>query len=64
MASNPNDPNNPPASWWEQRWKAWKENEKAVHWALSQLVEGETFETTIEAKKWAEAHGKDHGIEW
>lgn len=64
VATNPNDPDNPPASWWEERWKAWKANEKAVHWALSQLVEGETFETTLEAKKWAEAHGKEHGIEW
>jgi len=64
VATNPNDPNNPPASWWEERWKAWKANEKAIHWALSQLVEGETFETTAEAKKWAEAHGKEHGIEW
>jgi len=64
VATNPNDPDNPPASVWEERWKAWKENEKAVHWAISQLVEGETFETTLEAKKWAEANGKDHGIEW
>jgi len=64
IATNPNDPNNPPASWWEERWKEWKANEKAVHWALAQLVEGETFETTLEAKKWAEAHGKEHGIEW
>jgi len=62
--SNVNDPNNPPASWWEARWKEWKANEKAVHWAISQLVEGETFETTIEAKNWAEKHGKKHGIDW
>jgi hypothetical protein len=63
-ATNPNDPDNPPASVWEQRWKDWKENETAVHWALSQLVEGETFETTIEAKNWAEKSGKKHKIEW
>ncbi|MHC4939700.1 MAG: HEAT repeat domain-containing protein [Planctomycetota bacterium] len=64
MAKNPNDPSNPPASWWEARWHAWKANEKAIHWALSQLVEGESFETTDEAKKWAKSEGKKHGIEW
>lgn len=62
--ANPNDPNNPSASYWEQRWKDWKQNEAAVHWALSQLVEGETFETTIEAKNWAEKFGKKHKVEW
>ena len=62
--SNPNDPDNPPASWWEERWHNWKANEKAVHWALGQLVEGETFETTLEAKNWAKDQGKKHGIEW
>jgi hypothetical protein len=62
--ANPNDPNNPPASYWEERWHQWKENEKAVQWALSQIVEGESFETTVEAKEWAKKHGKEHGIEW
>ena len=62
--SNPNDPNNPPASYWEERWKKWKANEPAIRWALAQFVEGETFETTAEAKQWAETEGKKHGIEW
>jgi len=62
--SNPNDPNNPPSSWWEERWKEWKENEKSIQWALAQMVEDETFETTVEAKEWAKKHGKKHGIEW
>jgi len=62
--TNPNDPDNPPASWWEERWKEWKENEKAIHWALSQMVPGESFETTVEAKEWVAKHGKAHGIEW
>jgi hypothetical protein len=63
-AKNPNDPNNPPASWWKERWHEWESNVKYTRWALSQLVEGETFETTNEAKTWAEEHGKDHDIEW
>lgn len=62
--ANPNDPDNPPASYWEERYYEWKENEKAVHWALSQLVEGESFETEREAKQWAEQNGRKHGIEW
>ena len=32
--------------------------------ALSEIVPGETFETTAEAKQWAETQGKEHGIEW
>jgi hypothetical protein len=63
-SGDPNDPNNPSAAWWEERWNSWKSNEKAIHWAISQLVDGETFETSGEAKKWAETEGKKHGIEW
>ncbi len=62
--SNPNDPDNPPASYWEERWNQWKANEPAIRWALAQFVEGESFETTAEAKQWAESEGKKHGIEW
>jgi hypothetical protein len=63
-ASNPNDPNNPPESWWKERWMEWDSNVPYTRWALSQLVEGETFEKTEEAKQWAETEGKKHGIEW
>ncbi len=64
IAKNPNDPSNPPASWWEERWNEWNSNVAYTRWALSQLVPGETFEQTVEAKEWAEQHGKEHGIEW
>ncbi len=64
VAKNPNDPTNPPASWWEERWKEWNTNVPYTRWALSQLVEGETFEQAKEAKEWAESEGKKHGIEW
>ncbi len=63
-AANPNDPNNPPESWWKERWMEWSGNVPYTRWALSQLVEGETFETTAEAKQWAEAEGRKHDIEW
>ena len=61
---NPNDPTNPPESYWKERWQEWDSNVPYTRWALSQLVEGETFELTAEAKEWAEKHGREHGIEW
>lgn len=47
-----------------RRWTRWNSNRPWVMWALSQLVPGETFETTGEAKEWALSEGKDHGIGW
>jgi len=64
VSKSPNDPNNPPASWWKERWEEWNSNVAYTRWALAQLVQGETFELTAEAKEWAEKHGKEHGIEW
>lgn len=61
---NPNDPNNPPASYWKERWEEWSSNVPYTRWALAQLVEGETFELTSEAKEWAETEGAKHGIKW
>jgi hypothetical protein len=62
--SNPNDPNNPPESWWKERWEEWNSNVPHTRWALAQIVPGETFEKTAEAKEWAETEGRKHGIEW
>ncbi len=62
--ANPNDPNNPPASYWKERWHAWNKNVKWTRWALAQMVPGETFDEKSEAKAWAETEGKKHGIEW
>ena len=64
MAKNPDDPNNPPAAWWKERWTEWDANVKYTRWALAQLVPGETFDSTEEAKRWALTEGKEHGIEW
>jgi hypothetical protein len=62
--ANEADPNNPPESYWKERWEEWDSNVPHTRWALAQLVPGETFETTAEAKLWAESEGKEHGIEW
>jgi hypothetical protein len=60
----PDDPANPPASYWKERWEEWSHNSPYYRWALSQIVPGETFESTAEARQWAEQQGKEHGIEW
>ena len=64
VPKNPNDPSNPPASYWRERWFEWESNVPYTRWAINQLVEGETFDQEAEAKTWAETHGKEHGIEW
>lgn len=65
LAENQNNPGaNPPASYWKERWEEWSTNVPYTRWALSQLVEGETFEKMDEAKQWALSEGKKHGIEW
>jgi hypothetical protein len=53
-----------PASYWQAIHDAWYANLPHVRWALSQLVPGETFETKEEARDWAEAEGRKHGIRW
>jgi HEAT repeat protein len=62
---NSNDPERPmPESEKRRRWTRWNSNRPWVVWALSELVEGETFETAGEARDWALAEGKEHGIRW
>ncbi len=58
------DPKNPPASWWKERWEEWDSNLPYVKKALSELVPGETFDTRKEAEEWARVEGRTHGIEW
>jgi len=64
-AGNVNSPTNPPASWWRERWEEWNSNKKWTRWAISQLVEGESFDTKAEAKDWAKSpEARKHGIKW
>jgi len=58
------DPKNPPASWWKERWAEWSSNLPYVKKALASIVPGETFDTLQEAKDWAEKHGREHGVKW
>lgn len=64
MPDNPDDPANPPASWWKERNGEWNSNVPYTRWALSQIVPGETFDSEEEAKQWALTEGREHGIEW
>jgi len=60
----PDDPLNPPASWWRERWFEWESAYPHVVWAMSELVPGETFETTKEAEGWAKSEGAKYRIKW
>lgn len=62
MATNPNDPNNPPAEWWERRHNMWRPTKAPAATALKTLT-GEEFQTTEAAKAWIEAN-EDAGFEW
>jgi hypothetical protein len=58
-----NSPDNPPASYWEAKWKAWKELADPVHRALKALT-GQDFKSMDEAKKWFKANEKEYGFRW
>ena len=62
IATAPNSPSNPPASYWEEKWHLWNESKAAVHSALKALT-GQDFDSTEQAREWIEAHPKD-GFEW
>ena len=64
MPDNPDDPTNPPASWWKERNGEWNTNVPYTRWALARIVPGETFDSEEEAKQWALTEGREHGIEW
>jgi hypothetical protein len=62
-AGDVNSPSNPPASYWEARWKGWKAMEAPVQRALKSLT-GQEFKTTADAKKWFEANERTYGFRW
>lgn len=62
IATNPSDPNNPPASWWEERWHLWNESKGATHAAIKALT-GQDFASTALAREWIEANRRQ-GFDW
>jgi len=55
---NPNDGNNPPASYWEARYKIWLASEGWVRWALKEIT-GQEYRTHREWAAWLDANKKD-----
>jgi hypothetical protein len=59
--ANVDDPSNPPASYWEERWKAWKLWVEDVRLALREIT-GQTFENSKQAREWLKTEGKKNGF--
>jgi hypothetical protein len=62
-AGDVNSPTNPPASYWEARWKQWKAVCPSVQDALKAIT-GQMFDNTEDAKKWFKANEKTFGFVW
>ena len=62
-ATNVNSPSNPPAEWWERRWKMWKPMHTYVVRCLKELT-GQEFDSHQQAKEWFEANEKTFGFKW
>jgi hypothetical protein len=55
---NVNDPMNPPAEYWERRWKAWRAWRDDVKAALFAIT-GQRFNTSAEAREWLEKNRRE-----
>lgn len=58
---NVDDPSNPPAEYWEKRWKAWEVWRADVKQALF-VITGQRFSTKAEAEEWLDENGHKIGI--
>lgn len=58
VPANPDDPSNPPASYWEARWKAWAVWRGEVKEALLAIT-GQRFSTEEEARTWLKKNEKE-----
>ena len=61
-AGSVSDASNPPASYWEARWKTWAAVKPAVVDAL-QAITGQHFDSSEEAKAWFKKNPK-FGVDW
>lgn len=59
--ANVDDPSNPPASYWEERWRAWKVWVEDVRAALKEIT-GQTFADGKQAREWLKREGKKQGF--
>ncbi len=63
MATAPNSPTNPPAEWWERRWKLWKPVYAEAVESLEVLT-GQSFKSTEEARDWLRDNEREFGFRW
>lgn len=61
IPANVDDPSNPPAEYWEKRWKAWQVWREDVKRALYAIT-GQRFSTPEEARAWIKKNGRKIGI--
>src|SRR5262245_55035721 len=54
---------NPPASYWEARWKVWNASKPAIEEALRSIT-GQSFHNSAEAKAWFQKNEKEFGFVW
>jgi hypothetical protein len=59
---NVNDPNNPPAGWWQARWTLWSKTKPGAVAALKAIT-GQAFDSSADARAWFEANPK-FGVRW
>ena len=56
---NPNSPSNPPASYWESRYKIWQASEGWLRWGLKEIT-GQEYRTHREWQAWLAANEKEY----
>ncbi|HVG93849.1 MAG TPA: hypothetical protein VND21_05345 [Planctomycetota bacterium] len=61
-AGSVNDASNPPAGYWEARWKLWQATKGGAIAALKAIT-GQTFDSSAQAKAWFDANPK-FGVKW
>lgn len=61
VPADPEDASNPPAEYWEGRWKAWEVWREDVREALF-VITGQRFSTKEEAQAWLKKNGRKIGI--
>lgn len=63
VPKDPHAPDNPPATYWEARWKAWRIwREDVVETLLA--ITGQRFGTAAEARQWLDLNARKAKIRW
>ncbi len=60
IPKNPNDPNNPPASYWKARYTLWQATEGWTRWVLKEVT-GQEYRSMREWQAWYRKNEKEYG---